>query len=161
MPSLNDYAKIVVPARADYIGVIRLTVSGLAYQMGFSYNDIEDIKVAIAEACNNVVRHAYDHSEGLLTIHFHIREDNLEVEVCDEGGAFDVKTIEGGAASLHGKNLDEIEIGGLGIYLMKTLMDQVKYDTSQGGVRVSLLKYLNRDEVSESEPDVHRELKQS
>lgn len=158
MPGKNDHVKINVPARADYISVIRLTVSGLAYQMGFSYNDIEDIKVAIAEACNNVVSHAYENNEGNLSVDFHIREELLEIVVSDQGTAFDANKIKNNATSLHGKNLDEIDVGGLGIYLMKTLMDDIKYDTAQGGVKVSLTKYLKRDEVSESEPDVHQEI---
>ncbi|GEN32979.1 MULTISPECIES: anti-sigma B factor RsbW [Aneurinibacillus] len=159
MPELNDHVKINVPARADYISVIRLTVSGLAYQMGFTYNDIEDIKVALAEACNNVVSHAYKNSEvGEISVDFHVEVDRLQIIVSDEGAAFDAKKLKKEASSLHGKSLDEIDVGGLGIYLMKTLMDEIEYDTGEKGVKVSLTKYLKRDEVSESEPNVHQEI---
>ncbi|WP_027414841.1 anti-sigma B factor RsbW [Aneurinibacillus terranovensis] len=160
MPNTHDSIKLIVPARADYIGVIRLTVSGLAHQMGFSYNDIEDIKVAVAEACNNVVRHAYQQADGEITIDINVQMDQLEVVVCDKGPSFDVDKIENKASSLHGKNLDEVDIGGLGIYLMKTLMDEVKYDSSQGGVKVTLLKSLIRDEVNQGEPDVRQQINQ-
>lgn len=161
MPELNDHVKINIPARADYISVIRLTVSGLAYQMGFSYNDIEDIKVALAEACNNVVSHAYKYSEtGDMVVDFHVEFERLKIVVSDEGAAFDAKKLKKEATSLHGKSLDEIDVGGLGIYLMKTLMDEIKYDTGEKGVKVTLTKYLKRDEVSESEPNVHQEITQ-
>lgn len=161
MPELNDHVKINVPARADYISVIRLTVSGLAYQMGFSYNDIEDIKVALAEACNNVVSHAYRNSEaGDMIVDFHVEAERLRIIISDEGTSspFDAKRLKNEASSLHGKSLDEIDVGGLGIYLMKTLMDEIEYETDEKGVKVSLTKYLKRDEVSESEPNVHQEI---
>ena len=53
-----DVIELKIPAKADYVGVVRLLVSGLANRMGFAYDDIEDVKVAVAEACTNVVTHA-------------------------------------------------------------------------------------------------------
>lgn len=158
MSDLQEHVKINIPAKAEYIGVVRLTVSGIAYQMGFSYNDIEDIKIAIAEACNNVVSHAYKNEEGDMTIGFAISKKQLEITVSDEGKSFDANKLEREASSLHGKSLENIDVGGLGIYLMKTLMDHVKYDIRQKGITVTLTKYLNRDEVSGSESNIHQEI---
>src|SRR5699024_10043379 len=45
-----DFMEMKVPAKADYVGVIRLSISGVASRMGFSYEAIEDLKVAISEA---------------------------------------------------------------------------------------------------------------
>ena len=54
-----DYIEIRVPAKAQYIGIARLTISGLASRLGFNYDEIEDLKIATSEAVTNAVQHAY------------------------------------------------------------------------------------------------------
>ena len=58
-----DYIEIRVPAKSQYVSVIRLTISGLATRIGFSYDEIEDLKIAADEAVTNVVHHAYNENE--------------------------------------------------------------------------------------------------
>ena len=55
----KHHVKLTVPAVSDYIAVVRLAIAGVAARMNFSVDEIEDIKVAVSEACTNVVRHAY------------------------------------------------------------------------------------------------------
>ena len=50
---MMDYIEIKIPAKPDYLGVIRLTLSGIASRMGYTYEVIEDIKIALSEACTN------------------------------------------------------------------------------------------------------------
>lgn len=50
-----------LPATADFVDIVRLNLYGIAAKMGFSYEDIEDMKVAVSEACNNSVLYAYGH----------------------------------------------------------------------------------------------------
>ena len=47
-------------ANPEYVGIIRLTTSGIANKIGFSIDDIEDIKVAVSEACTNAIKHSLD-----------------------------------------------------------------------------------------------------
>ena len=56
---MMDYIEMKIPAKPDYLGVIRLTLSGIANRMGYTYEEIEDIKIALSEACTNAVQHAY------------------------------------------------------------------------------------------------------
>ena len=58
-----DYIEIRVPAKAQYVGVARLTISGLASRVGFTYDEIEDLKIASSEAITNAVQHAYKEDE--------------------------------------------------------------------------------------------------
>ena len=53
----NEIA-LQIPSDAEYVRVVRLTVIGVASRMAFSYDDIEDIKLAVSEACNNAILHA-------------------------------------------------------------------------------------------------------
>ncbi|HZH58930.1 MAG TPA: ATP-binding protein, partial [Metabacillus sp.] len=73
MKQLVDYIEMKVPAKPEYVGIIRLTLSGIASRMGYSYDDIEDLKIATSEACTNAVQHAYKKSEeGEVVVGFGI-----------------------------------------------------------------------------------------
>lgn len=84
-----DFIEMKVPAKAEYVGVVRLSISGIANRMGFSYEEIEDLKVSISEAITNAVDHAYHDSDGEVTIGFGVYDDRLEVMVADHGGSFE------------------------------------------------------------------------
>ena len=59
MPHNNDFIEMRLPASAEYVSLIRLTLSGVFTQAGASYDDIEDAKIAVSEAVTNAVKHAY------------------------------------------------------------------------------------------------------
>ena len=61
------------------MGVIRLTVSGIASRMGFTYESIEDLKIAASEAITNAVQHAYRKEEnGEIIVGFALHHDSLK-----------------------------------------------------------------------------------
>ena len=60
----TDKLTFQIPAKSDYVGVIRLAVSGIASRMEFTIEKIEDIKIAVSEACTNVVLYAYENDEN-------------------------------------------------------------------------------------------------
>lgn len=59
MNQVLDFIEMRIPANSEYVGVIRLTLSGIANRMGFSYDDIEDLKIAVSEVVNNAVQYIY------------------------------------------------------------------------------------------------------
>lgn len=144
MKSVEPTVTLRVPALAEYVDLVRLTLYGIASKLGFLYEEIEDMKVAVSEACNNAVLHAYEHA-GMMEIRFLIMEGSLSITVKDEGRSFDPAPETQTSPSLHGKTLDEIEAGGLGLYLMQALMDEVEV-LSGVGTEVVLTKRLARSE---------------
>jgi serine/threonine-protein kinase RsbW len=149
MRTASDYIEMNVPAKADYVGVVRLTISGLANRMGFAFDEIEDIKIAVSEACTNVVNHAYkDGEKGQVRIGCNIFDDRIEITVVDQGRSFDVESISKNLGPVDGKSVDQLNEGGLGLFLIDTLMDKVEI-SSEAGVVVMMTKYLHRDEVEE------------
>src|SRR5699024_4711675 len=116
-----DFMEMKVPAKADYVGVIRLSISGVASRMGFSYVDIE------AEI-RNVVYHAYEKKEkGEVWIGVAVYENRLEVMVSDQGESFRFEEIRNRIGPV-----DEIDMvtdvsklreGGFGLFLINALMD--------------------------------------
>lgn len=141
-----DSIEMKVPAKPEYVGVIRLTVSGIANRIGYTYDDIEDIKIAVSEACSNVVHHAYK-DEGYISIRFQIYSDQLKVIVADNGSSFDIEAFRKRLGPVD-KNMpvSELKEGGLGLYLINTLMDRVEISEDNGIILV-MTKFIEKDEV--------------
>lgn len=152
-----DLIEMKFPAKAEYVGVIRMTVSGVANRMGFDYETIEDIKVALSEAVTNVVSHAYlEEESGELTLGFAVYEDKLEIMVSDRGESFNIADIKDRIGPMSAreemKPVSQIREGGFGLFLINTLMDEVEIN-NQYGVVVLMTKYLDETEVERSDAD--------
>ncbi|QYR20864.1 anti-sigma B factor RsbW [Paenibacillus sp. sptzw28] len=152
MKANEEIITLQVPAAAEYIDLVRLTLYGLAVKIGFSYEEIEDMKVAVSEACNNAVLYAYgDLPHGSISsapqhgphieVRFVKKSDALSIIVKDNGRSFDAATAARNAEPMHGKTVEELQAGGLGLYLMQALMDQVEVN-SDAGTEVVLTKRL-------------------
>lgn len=143
-----DFIEMKVPAKAEYVGVVRLSVSGIANRMGFNYEEIEDLKVAVAEAITNVVEHAYDGNEaGEVTIGFGVYDERLEVMVADRGDSFDLKNIKRQIGPYRpNESIETLREGGFGLFLINALMDKVEIN-NEYGVIVLMTKYLDEAEV--------------
>jgi serine/threonine-protein kinase RsbW len=149
-----DWVNLTIPAKPDYVGIARLTVSGIANRMGFSYDEIEDLKLALSEACTNAVDHAYCGGEGEIEVSCNIFPNRLEIEVIDRGNSFDVKEVEQRTGPIELDPSNTLRERGLGLYLMKSLMDHVDIK-GDNGVIVTMTKYIRKD-VVESHADSSR-----
>jgi serine/threonine-protein kinase RsbW len=124
-----------IPSRAEWVGVARLAVAGIASRLQFTIEDIEDLKLAVAEACTNCIQHATG-SES-VSIECRIFPDKIVVTVEDTGkGAT--------ASNLAPKRLGgEPKVGGLGVFLIRSLMDDVEYELSpDSGTKLTMTKFL-------------------
>lgn len=129
-----DNVTISLPSKGEFVSVARLTASAIANGMGFNIEDVEDIKVAVGEACNNAVQHSL--SNDRVDLIFTMSETCFVVEIEDSGYGFNVETYESPDLMNHKGN-------GLGLFIMKSLMDDVQIYTEIGnGTRIVLTKYL-------------------
>jgi anti-sigma regulatory factor (Ser/Thr protein kinase) len=79
--------RLTLPARAENVALVRHVVSALAESLAFPPKLIEDIRLAVTEACTNVVRHAYIGTEGPLDVSIapHAGSGGLTIVVSDRG----------------------------------------------------------------------------
>ena len=142
MPTTNCEYQLRIPSQTDNLELIREFVSRVADKVGFNEDDIGKIELACDEACTNVIKHAYDRKNGKKSLDVLIKVDfdKFILVVTDHGKGFDPKKIK---LPHMDEYLAELKVGGLGIYLMKTLMDEVDYDI-QPGVKnqVRMVKYF-------------------
>lgn len=121
----------------DFVSVIRLTLSGIASKIGFSLDDIEDMKVCVSEACTNAIKHS-DKDE--FQIKFYVYPDKLTIEVSDDGTGYDVD-------SLASPDLKNPKTSGLGIFIIKTLMDEVEIKScNKCGTVIKMTKLVGVEE---------------
>lgn len=139
--------KLRIPAEADYLDIVRAALYAIAAKAGFAYEDIEDMKVAITEACSNAILHAYKGNDdrGEVDIEFLSSEGGLSITVRDYGASRPGREAPVTAAGLHGTPISEAPIGGLGLFMMKALMDDVKVRVNNG-TEVVLTKRMSRNE---------------
>jgi serine/threonine-protein kinase RsbW len=128
--------RLRVPARAEYIALARLALSGLADIVELSDELLADLKLALTEAVSNSVRHAYAGGAGFVSIAYELTGEALAVEVVDDGQGFDPHR----PPALEGEELTE---GGLGIAIIRTIADEFELN-SQPGVRGSRLRFVKR-----------------
>ncbi|HEY5694903.1 MAG TPA: ATP-binding protein [Gaiellaceae bacterium] len=128
--------RLRVPARAEYIALARLALSGLADIVALPEELLADLKLALTEAVSNSVRHAYSDGSGFVSIAYELSGSALAVEVVDDGKGFDPER----PAPLEGEELTE---GGLGIAIIRTIADEFELH-SRPGVRGSRLRFVKR-----------------
>ena len=135
--------EIKIPNQSEYVGVVRLAVAGIANRMNFTVEDIEDIKIAVSEACANAVRYAYPKDRlGYIDITCFPQKDKLEITVKDSGKGFNTKTIHKAKEKKKEQDKTNANIGlGLGFVFMQSLMDKVDLSSSPNkGTTVHLIK---------------------
>ena len=83
--------KMEIASNPQYVSVVRLTTSGIANKIGFCLEDIEDIKVAVSEACTNAIKHSLDNK---FSVEYTIFENGLTIGITDSGKGYDVNSID-------------------------------------------------------------------
>lgn len=144
MPKIENKYMLKVPSQTDNLELIREFVSRVAAKVGFDDEDVNKIELAIDEACTNVIKHAYGKdTKKPIDIAIKLDYDKFTVIVTDQGKGFNLKNIKTPDMKEY---LAEMRIGGLGIFLMKNLMDEVDFDVKPG-VRnqVKMVKYYMKD----------------
>jgi serine/threonine-protein kinase RsbW len=130
--------RLTIPARAEYITLCRLALTGIARLRELSDELLADLKLALTEAASNSVRHAYgDADVGVVQISYQLFPDRLVIEVVDEGEGFDPVAAE--------DNAGELSEGGLGIAIIRAIADEVEIGAQPGGKgsRLRFEKALN------------------
>jgi serine/threonine-protein kinase RsbW len=127
-------------SRTDNLIEVREFVGAAARTFGFSEEEVANIVLAVDEACTNIIKHAYQYAadkEIEVTIHQDSR--SFEISIYDNGRTFDPSTLRPPDLKEH---IGHHRRGGLGVYLMKRLMDKVEYDFHPGKRNeVRLTKY--------------------
>ncbi|MDE9849069.1 anti-sigma B factor RsbW [Staphylococcus pseudintermedius] len=156
MMQSNDIIEMRLPASAEYVSLIRLTLSGVFTRAGAHYDDIEDAKIAVSEAVTNAVKHAYKDKEerGYIHVCFELASDRIKIVVSDQGDSFNYQeTRQKLGPYQENESIDFLREGGLGLFLIESLMDEVTVDKDTG-VTISMIKYIKKEQVRNNDERV-------
>jgi serine/threonine-protein kinase RsbW len=113
-------------AKFEFLDEIREFVGAIARNGGFSDKDVYNIQLATDEAASNIIEHAYEKiPDGVLELSCGVQDDRITIILIDHGESFDPSEIP--LPDLKA-DLSDRKIGGLGIFLMRKLMDDVHYE---------------------------------
>ncbi len=120
----HDKFELEVEAKLESLSIIGDFIAGTMERLGIDPATIYQVQLAVDEACTNIVQHAYSGRGGSITLICALVNDNFIVTIRDKGEPFDPCSVP--PPDLEA-NLDNRKVGGLGIYFMRKLMDDVKY----------------------------------
>jgi serine/threonine-protein kinase RsbW len=123
-----------LPGEPASVPIIRNYVGALAREMSFSEACVRDILIAVSEAATNALKHGSPLGRAdEIGVCCRSEVDRLVIEVTDRGAGFDPLSVPVPVA-------EQLREGGMGIFFMRTLMDEVSFDCSHGGTTVRLVK---------------------
>lgn len=138
MEQAADAIEIKVPCKPEYVRTVRRTIAEFAESIDMPRSKVEEVEIAASEAVANVVRHAYaniDHKTPPVRVKCSHKGGRLIIEIVDRGRGF---------AAPPDDVIPEVDMtkdGGLGIILIKCLMDRVNYVSNpSGGTRIRMTK---------------------
>jgi len=132
-----ELVKLRLPAKPDRLKLVRSTVSEAATLCGCSEALARDLVLAVDEACQNIIHHAYGDTAGDIVLEIRREEDRLVVYLRDFAETVDI-------AKVRPRDLDDLRPGGLGTYLMSQCMDEVEFmpPPDNGGNLLRMVKKI-------------------
>lgn len=127
--------KVSLTSDKRYLAPVRTLVREAATIVGLEEGDVEKVVLAVQEGLANVIRHCYkDQAHERVEIWVTFDDDELEIRLKDYGKFVDPEKIRS-------RDLEDVRPGGLGVHLMQTVMDEVKYEKNEaGGTTLTLRK---------------------
>jgi anti-sigma regulatory factor (Ser/Thr protein kinase) len=127
LPQESDI-RLTIPARAENVAVVRHVLGALAEALSLPPAVTDDMRLAVTEACTNVVRHAYQDGEGCIDVTVRPKGDALEVVVADSGRGLGASPDTGGP--------------GLGMPLIAALTDTLEIERNERTGSRLIMRFL-------------------
>ena len=139
MSKKQDNYSLKIPGTMENLEIIRKFVAEIARKSGFSEEETNKIELAVDEACSNIIEHAYGGEDrGVIECSWHVQDGDLTIVLRDYGQPFDPTAVPEPDVEA---DLEERTGGGLGLYFIHQIMDEVIFDfDSEAGNLLTLVK---------------------
>ena len=135
----SKIVKLEIPCSPEFVFIARKTLEGIASRIALTSEQLQDVKLAIGEACTNAIKFSSPEKQAIRVL-YRIEPDRLEIEVQNTGDAFHWKKQQDSIPAIK-----KFSNGGLGIYLIHELMDELHISSESGVNTVKMVKYLMND----------------
>lgn len=134
--------EITIPAQMPYLRQLRDFIEDIGHKFNFNQKIVNSFKLVVDEACTNIIRHGYrDIKNGKITCRAIIRRLSLTIVIIDNGKSFDPRQVQDPDLN---KYVSIGKKGGLGIFMMRKLMDDIKYNVTSRGNELRLTKPVKK-----------------
>ncbi|MTI49778.1 ATP-binding protein [Sporosalibacterium faouarense] len=121
----NDNIKISIPNKPEFVGVVRLTTSAISNRLGFNIEEIDDIKVAVAEACTIILESQLTNTN--IDIEYILNDNEMTIFVRSE---------------ISEQDNEQLAEKGLGLFIIKSLMNEVEMKDDSGIKELKMIKRI-------------------
>lgn len=143
MTTKSNKFKLKIEANLESLSLIHSVVSEAMKQAKIDAAIIPRVLLAVDEACTNIAMYAYPEGKGYIRLACWLDHQDFVISIEDKGRPFDPCSV---SLPTFDTNLDDRKVGGLGIYFMRTFMDETsyKYDPRKGN-QLTMRKHVGTD----------------
>ncbi|MBN2124757.1 MAG: ATP-binding protein [Deltaproteobacteria bacterium] len=130
-PEGEKKIRLTIESRLENVSLLGISVEAYCRSMPLDDVEIYQIQLCVVEAVNNAIRHAYDSEPGHeVELIVSLRPQGITLRVCDEGRS--IKDMGSSTLDFDAGDLDSLPEGGMGLFLIHSVMDEVSYETRDG-----------------------------
>ena len=129
---MSDIIRISMPGKPEYTQALRLAIGSLACQQAFNVEQVEDLKLAVSEACKLVTCHGVDLRPDVYNMTVEMYDSAMQITVTDEGCNFALEKKDRFCENCPGD-------GNLSLLVVKSLVDDVKVIKNDLGQRTIIM----------------------
>lgn len=129
---MEDLLRFSIPGKPEYMKVVRLAIASVASDAGFNVEKIDDIRLAVEEACKAVICHGHTGRSNRYEISCEVKEDELEIMIKDSNEGHDLVKEKTLCANCPRE-------GDIAPFVMDTLMDRFKLDQDETGSKTIVM----------------------
>jgi anti-sigma regulatory factor (Ser/Thr protein kinase) len=135
---MKDSTIIKIPSHPKYLSVVRSVTAVMCELHGLTVSEVENIKLAVDEACSNVIKYAYcGYTDQSIDVKFKVTKRKLEVIIEDTGKKH--------PPIIEGRKLEDVKPGGLGMHLIRRAFDTFAFDErKKKGNRFRLIRKISK-----------------
>ncbi|OQW90515.1 MAG: hypothetical protein BWK79_19670 [Beggiatoa sp. IS2] len=133
---------LTIDSNLDNVSLVGVSIQGLCMLTPLSPEAIHDVQLCVVESINNVIEHSYTHQEGYqVVITAYLFNDRVMLDIVDTGKGMD-EHLRQVVNAPHIKSPPESDLpeGGWGLYIIKSKMDEVTYQTTNNTHTLRLVK---------------------
>lgn len=135
----NSTYRKTISASTKNLSEVRNFVAQHATSHGFERQQIADIRLAVDEAITNIIKHAYNGEENhTIEIDVTFKNDRVCIKLFDTGTTFNLKAFPQPDIK---EKIKQKKRGGMGVYLIHSLMDDVSYGREDDANKMVMCKY--------------------
>ena len=147
---IDNEMKLEFISKSNNEAFARISVAAFVSQLDPTIEEMSDIKTAVSEAVTNSIVHGYEDKLGIVTLICKIHEDEVYIEISDNGKG--IENIEMAKQPLY-TTKPNLERSGMGFTIMESFMDQLNVESVLGiGTKVTMRKKIKQTEELEDIP---------